>query len=936
MSDDVFECRIWGKSEGLPPGVSHYPLLCHLIDTAVMADVLWDVYLNRAQRRLIAAGLGVGEDEARRVVALWAGLHDIGKAIPGWQAYRADLAEALHGGGFPGVPAVDAEAVGRHEAASQLLGPSLLAGLGWPVTGGARDGLPGVVAGQILGGHHGRFREPTVPGAVADPVPFWPGLGVGRWQSEREAVARVLAEITGAPPLGALDGRATVPAAAITVVTGLIVLADWLVSQEHHLARRARRVPAVLDSAAAHAWAKASRQQARSLVEEAGLEVPVLTGSAVSFTDMFGYIPITTPNLLQQSIATYLPGMLADAAGLTLVTAPTGDGKTEAALYAASLMGCAAGTHGIYLALPTQATTDQIHGRLVDWATANLPSAVTRLHGSSWMHQPDGEAEPRVIHGDTGQSVEATRWLLQSNRHGLLAHLAAGTIDQALLGMLPLKYGQLRHLGLSGKTLIIDEAHSYDAFTHALLLRLLEWCGAWQVPVVVLSATLTGDTAAGLVNAYRSGAGHTRPAKIEPAYPGWSFTDATTGQTCTPPVPVGTSRGRNLHIRLAPTRLGAPREQAIIRELGQLAEHGGCAAVICTTVAQAQATYRALAAAGTSTELHLLHARLPAHQRAANTQAAEIAFGRVNKPTTHRPARGVIVATQVIEQSLDLDFDLIISDLAPLALLLQRAGRAFRHGPEVWAAAGLTRPAWAGTEPRMTVLSPLTAQGAADFHPGPWGDVYPESLLHRTHEILDQHTGPINIPGDVQRLVNAVYDPVFASRTPDALFNADRNRIADDAARAAIARLVLVPAPGRTRTANLHRLTDSNADPDLITTRLGADSVHLVPTFTSKTGQPFLDPENTVELPLTGDTTDGRFSRAQVRQIMNYAVPMRAGAWLTQLTPDQQPPTTWAREPRLKRLVLLPHHPTPSGYEAPPIGGRHLHLHPVLGIVEAR
>ncbi|AJC62049.1 CRISPR-associated helicase/endonuclease Cas3 [Streptomyces sp. 769] len=925
MSDEAFECRIWGKSKRLPPG-SHYPLVCHLVDTAVMADVLWDAYLSRSQRRVIAEALGVGEDAARRVVAFWAGLHDVGKAVPGWQAGRGDLAVAVTAAGFPEVPMADAAALGRHEASSQLLVPSLLGGLGWGLEG-QRDRVPAVVAGMVAGGHHGRYGEPTRAGVVADPVAAFPGLGGGRWAEQREAMARVLAAVTGATAITVVGER--IPAGVITVVTGLVVLADWLVSQEDHLLARVDKAGRVVDTAAVHAWAAESRTHAQDLVADAGLTVPELPEEAPSFTDMFSYVPITTPNQVQSSIAEHLPGMLGGGSGLLLVTAPTGDGKTEAALFGASLLGRACGTHGVYVALPTMATTNQMHGRLKEWARQNLPGAVTRLHGMEWMHDP----EPRVVHGDDGVSVEATRWLRQSNRHGLLAHLNAGTIDQALLSVLPLGFGQLRHLGLSGKTLIVDEAHSYDAFTHALLLRLLEWCGAWQVPVVVLSATLTGESAAGLVNAYRSGAGHTRPERIEPAYPGWSFTDQATGATHVPSAPVGTDRGRDLRVEMVTTRGTQDRQRVILAELQPLVRDGGCAAVICTTVAHAQATFRHLVAELRGTvDLHLLHARLPAHQRDSYTTRAESAFGRVNKATTVRPERGIIVATQVIEQSLDLDFDLIISDLAPLALLLQRAGRAFRHGPDTWAAAGLTRPAWAGTDPRMVVLTPADTNGAPNFAPPTWGSVYPPSLLQRTWELLDRHPHTINIPGDVQTLVNAVYDPAFTSSNPDTLLATDRDRTTDDTLRRALADLAMIPSPRRVHTGNLHRLTASDADPDLITTRLGANSVNLIPTFHDTGNEIWLDPEHTMPLPQPG--ARGRLTRAQIRTLMSYAVPMRAGGWLTQLTPDQQPHPTWATEPRLTNLVRLPHYQTSASHEPAPIGSRQLRLHPALGIVD--
>ena len=170
------------------------------------------------------------------------------------------------------------------------------------------------------------------------------------------------------------------------------------------------------------------------------------------------------------------------------------------------------------------------------------------------------------------------------------------------MGVLPLKFNALRHLGLSGKTVVIDEAHSYDAFTHALLLRLLNWLGAMEAPVVLLSATLTGGTARGLVRAYLTGAGQGSAVDVPvPGYPGWLYADGRTGAFIAPREAVGTVRSRDLDIavrRVAHTYelslAGRPTGPLCCRELEQVVRTGGCAAVICTTVGEAQDTYRAL------------------------------------------------------------------------------------------------------------------------------------------------------------------------------------------------------------------------------------------------------------------------------------------------------------------------------------------------------
>ncbi|WP_051877281.1 CRISPR-associated helicase/endonuclease Cas3 [Streptomyces natalensis] len=923
----MIDTRIRGKLRGLedvsPDG---YPLICHLIDTAVVAEVLWDSYLSRSQHRLISRALGLSEVEARATVALWAGLHDIGKAVPPWQGM-------IGGPGAKEGYATSSEGedtARRHDTGSQLLIPPLLAELGY---GTVRDlrGTPAAFAGIALGGHHGSFQAPTNPRLLPCPLTAYRALGDGLWSVQRTLIMQAIDAVTSPPRLAA-DIR--IPGFVMPVITGLIMLADWLVSQEHHLIGLLRQAAPfdVTSPQAALAWAKKVRPLCEDLLDEAGLTAPTPAAPA-PFDDMFPHID--TPNPLQTSIATHLPD-LATGPGILLITAPPGDGKTETALYAAHHLAHTCGTHGLYVALPTQATANQMDGRVRTWAESHLPARSTLLHGAAWMH--DDTPDARVITGH-GPDLSATRWLRINNLRGLLAHLNVGTIDQALLSVLPLHRNPLRHLGLSGKTLVIDEAHAYDAFTQALLLRLLQWCGAWKTPVIVMSATLTGTTGAALVNAYRKGAGQ-QTATLDGAYPGWWWSPADTETIQTAPEPVRSSRERTLTV----TRRAATTSTALLaihRELAPLLNDQGCAAVICTTVTEAQTTYSQIAETlkaeqHTDTDLHLLHARLPQWQRADYTARAETAFGRVDKPTTRRPRRGIIVATQVIEQSLDLDFDLIISWLAPFELLMQRAGRAHRHGPDIWKKAGLTRPTWANTNPRITVLVPTHTNATPDYAPPRWGEVYQPSALQRTDELITRLTTPIGIPHTLQPLLEECYDPAFTSTSPETLAKTDAARLGDDAARRALANLALIPTPTRVSYSNLHRLTESTTDPDLITTRLGADALQLIPTFLDHAGNHYLDPERTTRLPQHGSATGGRFTKKQARDLMRYAVPVNATGWPERLPDENRPPAAWERDPRLARLAVLPHHPTAGGWSTLPIAGRRMHLDPTLGIVTQR
>ncbi|WP_129839664.1 CRISPR-associated endonuclease Cas3'' [Streptomyces sp. RFCAC02] len=944
----MLDARLCGKSSGLD---EPYPVIGHLIDTAMVCGAVWDRMLAERQRRSIAQALGMQPDQARRTLMFWAGLHDLGKIMPQFQHMiardRAEHCAFLREPTYAHSHSIDSPVSKiRHEIATHRALPQLMAQLGYPITGGRLSKLLLAQVAQLLGGHHGRYPTDNDPRDLRDPVQNMPELGSAAWAAQRSEHVTALHHVLGGPPA---SNCAAMPLTLAVVVAGMVIVSDWVASQEHVIKAQQRAMADVPDyGSAATLCAHACRvaDAADELLSEAGLGRA--TFRAGSFRDLFP--EISSPYPLQMSVEAGLTSARMSGPGILLVTAPTGEGKTETALYAASLLGAASGSSGLFFALPTQATANQMYGRLVQFARNNLRESapLTLLHGAADLFEPyaaprdpgrDAEAEPRVVSDcEPGSerhesvTVEAGKWLRRRGR-GILAPLAVGTIDQALMGVLPLKRNALRHLGLSAKTVIIDEAHAFDAYTHALLLRLLEWLGALGTPVVLLSATLTGELAQGMIRSYLSGADPANSSRKlpAPAYPGWLYASARSDLVIEPAGRVMSDRKRDLAVEVRHvTHTYEPARQngrlaALFHELDAVSDDGGCVAVICTTVAEAQQTYAALrdhlyarhgdgylgwddrsaedcvredAAAGP--RLRLLHARFPARRRAALTDEAERWFGRTDKQGVRRPtgARGaILVATQVIEQSLDLDFDLVISDLAPMAMLLQRAGRVWRHRSP-----GPVRPAWS-TEPRLVVLAPVGEDGRLSV-PVSWGDVYSESLLQRTLELFEQRgSEPVAVPGDVQGLVDAVYAAEFVSVAPEVLMERDFKRLADDMAKNALATMVALPPPGR--ALSLHPLTASDADEDLIRTRLGADSVPVLPIFETGDGR-WLDEQCTVPLPERGRGRDGRYTMAQVRDLLSYVAPLAHGKWRAACGPANEPPAGWSKEPRLARLVLLP------------------------------
>lgn len=919
----VLDARLWGKESGLS---SPYPLVCHLLDTSAVFRELWDAILSSGTRSALASALGLSVEEARSVVSFWAGLHDIGKITPPFQAQAPGAYERVRDDpAYVNASGAEGERGFRHETASHWSLYNLLAEAGYPDDERLMRRSVSHQIAQLLGGHHGVFGAALKAKQAARPGDYNPGLGWGGWTDQRQVHFEELRRATGAfaVPQGGL------PVGLAVVVAGLVVVADWLASQTSAIEPRVpdagwSGTPAEVD---AH-W-QGALKAAAEVVKAARL------GRAKFSAGDFGAMFPFAPNSLQRDLVEHLPALIDEhGPGLVLVTAPTGDGKTEAALFASSLLGRAAGARGLYFALPTMATADAMLPRVKAFASRALSGerALMLLHSMSWLSASGGDGRASVFGGQTdgvisaerGTAVEADGWLRGAKR-GLLAPLGVGTIDQALGAVLPLRYNVLRLLGLSDKVFVVDEAHAYGPWMHQLLVRLLEWLGEMRAPVVLLSATLTGRTAGSLVDAYRRGAGIREPSGVVPRYPGWLFASAAS-EVVSSARGTRTDRVRTLRVSRRPVAwdalesVGAPvlegGRRAVLREvLAPVAAGGGTALVCCTTVAEAQQTYRDVCAAfpelaASPGGVRLLHSRYPADERARITAECEAEYGKPGVgPVSVRPS-SVLVATQVVEQSLDFDFDLVVSDLAPIAQLLQRAGRGRRHrrGP-------LGRPAWAAVEdePALVVLDPLTA--GAPRPPRSWGAVYDAGLLVRTSRILRERApGGISVPDDVQRLVDEVYEEEFVDRLEGAareeLVRLDEERLAGEAAERHVAAWTSICSPADVK-GDLSKLSarEEGVTQELLTTRLGADTGRVLCLYQQPDGMATLDPRGTAEAP-----AGGRWGLRpdELADVARRVAPV-PGRWLRGGEPDTAVPQGWGTHPSLRDLVLLPMVPAGEG-----------------------
>jgi CRISPR-associated endonuclease/helicase Cas3 len=746
--DDTNPWIFWAKFSK-NAGTFH-PLLCHLVDVAVVAQAMWRGVLPPRARRRFADALGVDEEAAGRWIAFWAGLHDLGKASPAFQLQTRDsLIEARLRRAGLSCRAADARANPHGTVSAQVLRGLL------PQEFGLGAELASRVA-IVVGGHHGTFPSSGKIQALSKEA-----VGRGAWQGARGELSRLLATVLELPheaPPGDLDH------AAEMALAGFVSVADWIGSNEDcfpHAATNADDAPA-LDLAE---YAGATRERADNALRRLGWMGWSPSPDALTFRQLF-------PNIAEpravQSETVELAERLREQS-LVIVEAPMGEGKTEAAMYLADRWGSSLGQRGCYFALPTQATSDQMFGRVREFLIARYPDEIVNLqllHGHAALsaefqelrQNEDRLFEPEGVWGESGSdgarpNVVAAEWFTWRKR-SLLAPFGVGTVDQALLAVLQTRHVFVRLFGLSSKTVIVDEVHAYDTYMTTLLVRLLEWLGALGASVVLLSATLPSGRRQDLIRAYARGAGWSLPEAVDSAsYPRltWATGSGTGARHVDTP-----SRSEPVEIVWVDGRLpgGGDGRFSLGERLRQALAGGGCAAIICNTVRRAQQVYQALKpyfdgqADDGEPELDLLHARYLFKDRERREGRVLRRFGK--GPGARRPRRAVLVSTQIIEQSLDLDFDLMVTDLAPADLVLQRSGRLHRHARPMPRPQGLERP-------RLWICEPEQLRaGVPGFDRGTEA-VYDGYILLRSWLELRERTS-IRIPDDVEALVEAVYN----------------------------------------------------------------------------------------------------------------------------------------------------------------------------------
>lgn len=707
---------LWAKTGGAD---QWHPLGAHMVDAANVAQQLWDSWLAPATRRWLAVPLG-GDSAARAYFSWLAGSHDLGKASPAFQVQVPSLAARLRDAGMP-LPSVlpERERAPHAKVSAVAIGHLLSTRFGWN-----RKQVQGPAA--ILGGHHGWFpQEGLAREAARRPALYgWSEDPEDPWMAARATLFDLVVALSGAHDVLAQGGETNLGRARELALAGYVILADWLASNEElfpyssapfhpgYVVSAGRRATGALDAVGWRSWDP--------------------QGQVLDFPRRFGF----PPNSLQREVISVI-NKTTDP-GLLLIEAPMGIGKTEAALAATEILAASHGLGGTFIALPTQATSNQMFSRARRWLEHMGPGTYVMelAHGKARQ-----VAEYQALHSsptsidvdeDPVGHVTAEAWFAGSKKR-LLAPFVVGTVDQALLCAAKVKHVALRQVGLQGKVVVIDEVHAYDAHMSVFLRRALRWLGEARIPVVLLSATLSPGARRRLVEAYTGGP----VALTDIGYPSVTSVGAT-GQPTSTRVPLD-QPSRQVKLQVVDEDTG----EALLDTVTDMARRGANVLIVRNTVARAQVTARALVDALGPEAVTVLHARFLAADRLTKERWLSEHFG----PGGERPTGQVVVGTQVLEQSLDVDFDALVTDLAPVDLVLQRVGRTHRHP-------GIRRPP--GFEAPLIVLCGLTRHSDGPLFPRGSRAVYGEHLLLRTAAVLFER-GTLTLPDDMPTVVERVY-----------------------------------------------------------------------------------------------------------------------------------------------------------------------------------
>jgi CRISPR-associated endonuclease/helicase Cas3 len=796
-----------------------HPLILHLIDVAVCAEEILEREPSATRDRM-ARIFDLPWSEAKPWLLLLVACHDLGKASPGFQLKWAGAKLLLDECGVK-LPRFPDTSI-NHAFISQIALSELLQEYGW--TQDLAD-----LSADAVGCHHGLRAGPVCLDRLAGNRN---ALGDNDWHAIRESVFKSLSELFGAvvTPL-----KENLSGPDFMLLSGLTSFSDWIGSNEEYF-----RFGTHSDCNNLKLWQENRRKCATTALDSIGwFPRKTLSNRHQAFSDVFvGKNGITfSPRLLQKEIEACVKDIKEPC--VLLVEAPMGEGKTEGAFYAYLELQRNVGHRGLYIALPTKATGNAMFERTLEFLNEVNSGRVLDLqllHGANLLNDTFQGLKGSKIYNEDGEgSVRAGEWFTHKKR-ALLSEYGVGTVDQALLTILPVRHQFVRLWGLANRVVVFDEIHAYDTYTGTLLLHLIQWLHALGTTVILLSATLPP--------AFRRKLAEVMDCafpEVEAKYPRLSIFQ------------IGKMEQRHFEADVARRQEVAikginPDVETLHKTLNDSLSNGGYGLALVNTVQRAQNLYKdfpigkPLERQGIrvgkilddGTEVFLFHARFRADQRQVRENVVIEVFGRKGE----RTGKKILIATQVAEQSLDLDFDVMVTDLAPVDLLLQRAGRLWRHQR-------ISRPV---INPVLFVAGLAGDKPPSFGKPLWWKYVYGEDLLLKTWNLFHVKE-MLMLPDEIDDLVRAVYDVEMSSESDEQLFEAECEGEGRSNADRGQAHQAFIGFPDDASWNDPARYVKADDDevglhPSLVAqTRLGEQSIIVIPISAKDGFQPEKTPD---------------------------------------------------------------------------------------------
>ncbi|MAP35803.1 MAG: CRISPR-associated helicase/endonuclease Cas3 [Halomonas sp.] len=745
--------RYWGKAKAKGEAVECHLLPYHSLDVAAVGWLLLSPDRPLTQR--LAAQLSLEPKQLRNLLVFWLGLHDIGKFSRSFQGLFQPLSSL---GLAP--PVAQYTYTQRHDRLGAVIWDAKWPDwfkngtLQWPAGWGRTERkalrivLPVLTAPFF--GHHG---QPVNAGSIEVDTFFCSDEYSDDLEASRQFIADWANIVPPDWPVENLCSEEWVYALQTLSwsIAGWATLSDWLGSNKNHFPYLQEKLPLT------DYW-QIALANAEKALQETGFNSISKPLSYAGMADWFGKQSIK-PTPLQQAAETI---EIADMPQLFILEDVTGAGKTEAACILTQRLLAAGHGDGLYFALPTMATSNAMYSRLGNlhrrFYTAESSPSFVLAHGARDLNDDFIAAVATSQPTDldyTASELSATsrcnQWLADSRKKALLAEVGVGTIDQALMAILPFRHQSLRLYGLARKVLIIDEVHAYDNYMQTLLSQLLAYHARQGGSAILLTATLPHAMRSALMAAWQTGLGQptTQPQKDD--FP--LLTHVSVGQPLE--LPLGSRKEVSRSVEVA----WLNEEEQAIEAVLEAVEAGECIAWVRNTVDDAIRAFEAIAARHSDPERCLLF-----HSRFAMVDRQRIesqVIERLGKDSTPEIRKGqVLISTQVFQESLDCDVDVMISDIAPIDLLIQRAGRLQRHqrGERCL--------------PRLLVLAPPWADDP-DEHwlkrtlPGTQAVYRDTSLSWLTQRVL-RRLEAIHMPEEARDLIESVYGAV-SDDIPDAL-----------------------------------------------------------------------------------------------------------------------------------------------------------------------